>query len=142
MCITSMQPVARIACYRCDWAPLRRLCSLRSSRSAANGKLPWQVLAWYALLSVITFVVYRSDKSAATQREWRTSEQTLHGLAVAGGWPGALIAQRWLRHKSKKASFLAAFAVTVVVNLAGSRGCIRLTAPRRCEDFSLSGLRC
>ena len=34
--------------------------------SVANGKLPWAVLAWYALLSVITFLVYRSDKSAAT----------------------------------------------------------------------------
>jgi uncharacterized membrane protein YsdA (DUF1294 family)/cold shock CspA family protein len=86
--------------------------------SAATGKLPWAVLAWYALLSVITFVVYRSDKSAAAQREWRTSEQTLHGLSVAGGWPGALIAQRWLRHKSKKLSFLLAFGMTVVVNLA------------------------
>jgi uncharacterized membrane protein YsdA (DUF1294 family)/cold shock CspA family protein len=86
--------------------------------SAANGKLPWAVLGWYAVLSVITFVVYRSDKSAATQREWRTSEQMLHGLSVVGGWPGALIAQRWLRHKSKKASFLAAFAMTVAVNLA------------------------
>lgn len=86
--------------------------------SAARGKLPWVVMGWYALLSVITYVVYRSDKSAAVQREWRTSEQVLHGLSVVGGWPGALIAQRWLRHKSKKASFLLAFAMTVVVNLA------------------------
>jgi uncharacterized membrane protein YsdA (DUF1294 family)/cold shock CspA family protein len=85
--------------------------------SSAKGKLPWAVLGWYALLSALTFVVYRSDKSAAAQREWRTSEQVLHGLSVVGGWPGALIAQRWLRHKSKKASFLAAFAITVVVNL-------------------------
>lgn len=83
-----------------------------------NGKLPWGVPVWYAVLSVLTFVVYRSDKEAATQREWRTSEQALHALSLAGGWPGALIAQRWLRHKSKKASFLAAFAMTVVVNLA------------------------
>jgi uncharacterized membrane protein YsdA (DUF1294 family)/cold shock CspA family protein len=86
--------------------------------SVAKGKLPWVVMGWYALLSVITYVVYRSDKSAAVQGEWRTSEQVLHVLSFVGGWPGALIAQRWLRHKSTKASFLAAFAMTVAVNLA------------------------
>jgi uncharacterized membrane protein YsdA (DUF1294 family) len=43
-------------------------------------------------------------------------EQTLHVFALLGGWPGALVAQRWLRHKSKKASFQVAFWVTVVVN--------------------------
>jgi uncharacterized membrane protein YsdA (DUF1294 family) len=33
-------------------------------------------------------------------------------------WPGALIAQRWLRHKSKKSAFQATFWVTVAVNVA------------------------
>lgn len=32
----------------------------------------------------------------------RTQESTLHGLSLLGGWPGALIAQQVLRHKSKK----------------------------------------
>lgn len=97
-----------------------------------NGKLPWTIPTWYAVLSVLTFSVYRSDKEAATQREWRTSEQTLHALSLAGGWPGALIAQRWLRHKSKKASFLATFVVTITLNLAvltwlhGDRGAAAL----------------
>jgi uncharacterized membrane protein YsdA (DUF1294 family) len=40
----------------------------------------------------------------------------LHLLGLAGGWPGALIAQQMLRHKSKKASFLAVFWVTVLIN--------------------------
>jgi len=42
----------------------------------------------------------------------------LHGLSVAVGWPGALLAQRRPRLKSKNVSFLAAFALSVVVNLA------------------------
>ncbi|MDZ7669446.1 MAG: DUF1294 domain-containing protein [Gammaproteobacteria bacterium] len=29
-------------------------------------------------------------------------EQTLHALSLAGGWPGALIAQRWLRHSRRR----------------------------------------
>ena len=37
-------------------------------------------------------------------------------LGLAGGWPGALIAQQTLRHKSKKTSFIVALWVTVLVN--------------------------
>lgn len=86
--------------------------------SAARGGLPWLVPGWYALLSVWTFAAYRGDKAAAERRQWRTSEQRLHGLSLVGGWPGALIAQRWLRHKSSKQSFLMMFVITVAINLA------------------------
>jgi uncharacterized membrane protein YsdA (DUF1294 family) len=77
------------------------------------------IAAAYAGLSVITFVVYAIDKSAARRKGRRTPERTLHLLSLAGGWPGALLAQRWLRHKSAKASFRRVFWVTVVVNVLG-----------------------
>jgi uncharacterized membrane protein YsdA (DUF1294 family)/cold shock CspA family protein len=82
------------------------------------GRLPLVVLAACLAMSVLTFVMYGLDKSAAKQGQWRTPEQTLHLLALAGGWPGALVAQRQLRHKSSKASFQRVFWVTVVVNVA------------------------
>jgi uncharacterized membrane protein YsdA (DUF1294 family) len=37
-------------------------------------------------------------------------------ILFAGGWPGAVLAQQWLRHKSSKAAFRARFRVTVIVN--------------------------
>ena len=37
-------------------------------------------------------------------------------VAMAGGWPGALIAQQTLRHKSKKESFRFVFWLTVFLN--------------------------
>jgi len=86
--------------------------------AAMGGKLPWAAPAWYAVASGLTFALYRHDKAAATRGSWRTPEWTLHALAVAGGRPGALVAQRWLRHKSKKASFLVAFFAAVALNLA------------------------
>ena len=85
--------------------------------AAARGTLSWLVVAWYGVLSVATFVAYRHDKAASRQRAWRTRESTLHLLALAGGWPGALLAQRWLRHKSAKTSFLTVFVATVLINL-------------------------
>jgi uncharacterized membrane protein YsdA (DUF1294 family) len=40
-------------------------------------------------------------------------------LGLACGWPGALLAQQLLRHKTAKGSFVATFWGTVVVNVAG-----------------------
>lgn len=83
-----------------------------------QSKLHWAVPVAYALMSLITYIAYRRDKAAAMRHDWRTPEKSLHLLSLLGGWPGALIAQRWLRHKSKKISFLLHFAVTVVANVA------------------------
>lgn len=80
------------------------------------GRLPPAVFGGYAGASLLAFVVYTWDKSAARGGHWRTSEQTLHLIALFGGWPGALVAQRVLRHKSSKASFLGVFWATVVLN--------------------------
>jgi uncharacterized membrane protein YsdA (DUF1294 family)/cold shock CspA family protein len=80
------------------------------------GRLPIAVLALYLVASLVAFFAYAFDKSAALRNQWRTQESTLHLFALLGGWPGALAAQRLLRHKSAKASFQATFWVTVVLN--------------------------
>lgn len=87
--------------------------------SVVSGRLPPIILAVYVGLSILTYAAYALDKSAAKKGAWRTQESTLHLLALAGGWPGALIAQQTLRHKSKKKSFRIVFWVTAALNLAG-----------------------
>ncbi len=82
------------------------------------GNPPRWVLGLYAVASVVTFFAYAFDKSAARQGFSRTAESTLHLLALVGGWPGALVAQQLLRHKSVKAEFRSAFWGTVVLNVA------------------------
>lgn len=79
-------------------------------------KLPPLVFDLYLGLSVITFIAYAIDKSAARNQLYRTRESTLHLLGLIGGWPGALLAQQVLRHKSKKESFRATFRWTVALN--------------------------
>lgn len=83
------------------------------------GKLPSTVLLVYVIASTVAFAVYAMDKSAASNDRWRTPESTLHLLGLAGGWPGALIAQRMLRHKSKKRPFQVVFWGTVILNCSG-----------------------
>lgn len=80
--------------------------------------LPWWVLAASFLLNMATFFVYWVDKYAAQQRHWRTPEANLHAWALAGGWGGAWFAQRILRHKVSKASFMDGYWLTVIVHCA------------------------
>ena len=83
------------------------------------GKLPVIVAGLYVATSLITFVAYAIDKSAAKSGRWRTKESTLHLLSIIGGWPGAYCAQNKLRHKSSKREFKSIYWVTVFVNLGG-----------------------
>ena len=77
--------------------------------------------AWgaYSAMSMATFIVYALDKRAARLGGWRVAENTLHGLALLCGWPGALLAQELLRHKSAKPAFRRLFWLTVVLNVLG-----------------------
>lgn len=73
---------------------------------------------YYGLLSLITYAVYALDKAAARRGGRRVPERRLHFLALLGGWPGALLARHWLRHKSRKLGFSAMFWLTVLGNVA------------------------
>lgn len=83
-----------------------------------KGALPPAVIVLYGVFSVLTLLSYAQDKSAAQQGRWRTKESTLLLLGLFGGWPGAVLAQKVIRHKSRKTSFQVAFWGTVVLNTA------------------------
>ena len=86
--------------------------------SVSANNMPIQILYLYLAASGFTFLVYAKDKWAARKGRWRTKESTLHTLALVGGWPGAVIAQQVLRHKSRKDAFQFMFWATVVLNCA------------------------
>lgn len=81
----------------------------------------WRVPHWlagvYVGASILAFIIYAVDKSAAEADRWRVSESTLLAVGLLGGWPGAIFAQQLLRHKSSKRSFRSAFWGTVVLNV-------------------------
>jgi uncharacterized membrane protein YsdA (DUF1294 family)/cold shock CspA family protein len=98
------------------------------------GIAPSWALVLYLAMSSITYFFYYFDKSAAQKGEWRTQESTLHLLALFGGWPGALVAQQRLRHKSIKRSFRLVFRSTMVLN---SCAFIVLIYPSAVETLNL-----
>jgi uncharacterized membrane protein YsdA (DUF1294 family) len=63
------------------------------------------LIGWVTLLSLLTFLAFAWDKRRARRGGWRVSERTLLSLELLGGWPGASLAMRWLRHKSSKRSY-------------------------------------
>lgn len=75
-------------------------------------------LAWSAtylfLMSAFTFWGFRHDKRAAQHGRWRQTEASLHLLELLGGWPGAFLAQRFLRHKASKLSYQLVFWIIVL----------------------------
>lgn len=87
----------------------------------AVASMLWRIPLWvgglYLVASAVTFIAYALDKSAASQGAWRTQERSLHLLALVGGWPGALLAQQLLRHKSSKQAFRQVFWATVLLNV-------------------------
>jgi uncharacterized membrane protein YsdA (DUF1294 family) len=75
--------------------------------------VPWV----YGLASVIAFGLYAVDKATALDRAWRIPESSLLLAGLLAGWPGALLAQHLLRHKSAKPAYLAEFWATVALNV-------------------------
>jgi uncharacterized membrane protein YsdA (DUF1294 family) len=77
------------------------------------------IIGIYAVFSTVSFVLYGVDKLAAEKGWRRTPENTLHLLALLGGWPGCLAGQRIFRHKSRKQPFQTLFLCTVLINCLG-----------------------
>lgn len=69
----------------------------------------------YPVMSLVTYALYADDKSRAKRKDWRTPEQTLHLCELVGGWLRGFIAQRILRHKSRKTSYQAEFWMIVII---------------------------
>lgn len=82
------------------------------------GYTPLIIAVLYFAFSLLAIVAYAKDKSAAKKKQWRVPENTLHVLALCGGWLGAAVAQEQFRHKTQKTSFLMVFWLTVVLNSA------------------------
>lgn len=103
---------------RRSWAiPAAVLALLSIGAAGAVGKLPLLIVGLYFGMSLVAYVLYAWDKVSARGGRWRTQESTLLMAGLLGGWPGALIAQESLRHKTAKAPFQAAFWGSMLINV-------------------------
>lgn len=75
------------------------------------------IASWYLACSALSAFLFAMDKRAAQKGRWRTSEKTLLTVALIGGWPGAVMARKFLRHKNRKAGFNVKLYTAVVCNI-------------------------
>ncbi|MBC7416134.1 MAG: DUF1294 domain-containing protein [Herminiimonas sp.] len=87
-------------------------------RAVADQRLPAILLWLVGLASLLSLILYAVDKRAAIAGDRRIPEATLHLVELAGGWPGALLAQSLLRHKTIKREFRQWFWCAVLLNCA------------------------
>lgn len=73
-------------------------------------------LVAYGIVSLLAFLLYWHDKRKARADSWRTPENVLHAIELAGGWPGALLAQQVFRHKTRKVSYQLVFWIIVLLH--------------------------
>jgi uncharacterized membrane protein YsdA (DUF1294 family) len=73
--------------------------------------------AYLVAINLVTLVGYGYDKLIAGTGMPRVPESLLHTLALLGGSPAALLAQRWFRHKTLKSTFRAVFWLIVVLQI-------------------------
>ena len=86
------------------------------------------LLKYYLLVtcvvSALTFGVYGWDKRQAVKQGRRVPEARLHLLTLFGGWPGALLAQHYFRHKNRKMSFQIVFWLIGLLQVALLAACL------------------
>ena len=115
-----MQPRPRTSSRHVDRPSLAVLAAFAfvyAGVAIVRGVPPWTHLL-YAGASVLCFALYAIDKSAARAGRDRISESMLLSLGFVGGWPGAIVAQQLLRHKTAKRTFRIRFWTSVAANVA------------------------
>ena len=77
--------------------------TLHNDRMSAQ----FSLILYIICINLVTIAVFAWDKHTAIKGQWRIPEKTLLMLALAGGSPGAIVAQQRLRHKTRKQPFRA-----------------------------------
>ncbi len=81
-----------------------------------SGINPLWAIGYIFGISGITYLAYASDKRRARAKQWRVSEAQLHLMEMVGGWPGAFLAQRNLRHKCSKGNYQLVFWTIILAH--------------------------
>ena len=100
--------------------------------------LPLWPFVYISIISLMTLLTFAWDKRAARNNSWRISEARLHLLSLLGGWPGALLAQQWLRHKSAKGRFKVILWLAIISNITICAGLVYFAEQQQLININLA----
>ena len=72
------------------------------------------LIAYLIAINLTTFTLYGYDKFISSGEKLRVPELNLQALALLGGSPAALVAQKFFRHKTIKRSFQIIYWLIVI----------------------------
>jgi uncharacterized membrane protein YsdA (DUF1294 family) len=72
------------------------------------------IISFIIGVNFITFILFGLDKYFAVNQMWRISNRTLLSAAICGGSIGALLGQKYFRHKMK--SFDGVFPALIAIH--------------------------
>lgn len=75
------------------------------------------IISYVISINLVTFLYYGFDKLIAGSESVRIPELVLHSLALAGGSPAGLLAQKLFRHKTIKTSFQIIYWAIVILQI-------------------------
>lgn len=96
--------------------------TIESLTSVSVGGVALVLAGTTLVASLIEFVLYGIDKSAAKRGAWRIPEKTLLFVAALGGWIGALAGARVFRHKTRKQPFVTLVFIAAALHVAACVG--------------------
>jgi uncharacterized membrane protein YsdA (DUF1294 family) len=87
-----------------------------------KGAMLAAALLFLLVINAVTILRFREDKQRAIAGSRRIPEADLLGLALIGGSPGALLARKLFRHKTRKEPFSTRLQLIAVVQAGCALG--------------------
>lgn len=84
------------------------------------------IFSYLIAINITTFLLYGYDKLIAGGEKLRIPEWNLHALALLGGSPAGLMAQKFFRHKTVKGSFQLIYWVIVLIQVGVVFGIMKI----------------
>lgn len=75
------------------------------------------VLTYFALINIVSFILFFLDKEKAKRDKWRIQEKTLHTASFFGGVLGSIAAMILFHHKTRKPGFVAITFIALLFNI-------------------------
>lgn len=64
------------------------------------------IFLYLLVMSLVSMAMHAADKRRARLGRRRIPERSLHSIEFIGGWPGALLMTRMIRHKTSKPRYM------------------------------------
>ena len=75
------------------------------------------MIAYFATINIVTFLIYGLDKFKAQHARWRVPESVLLGLAAIGGSIGAWLGMMVWHHKTQHNKFKYGVPLILIIQI-------------------------